>query len=310
MELKTSNKTRPGTIIEKIKSTKATTRFVLAVLIPSALWYLIFNGIPMIYAFYLSFFKMNFLDPPKFVGLQNYIYSFTQDTDLYLSLLNTVNFMLSTVLIGGIIAFIFALLLNDIKKGAAFFRTVYFLPVVCSMVAIGVLWTWLYQPRFGIINSFLQFIGLGRLMWLQSPDTALLSVIVASIWKGLGFTIVIFLAGLQGIPGSLYEAAEVDGANRFQKIRHITIPLLRPTFVFILITGVINGLQAFTQMHVMTGGDGGPLDSAKTIVFHLYETAFGNYQMGRAASIAFILFVIIVVLTVIQLKFTNKKIQY
>ncbi len=303
-------KLKPGGILRKIKSMKAENRFVLAVLIPSLLWYLVFNGIPMVYSFYLSFLKMNFLNPPEFVGLQNYIYSFTRDTALYSSLLNTVNYMLSTVLIGGFIAFVIALLINNIKNGAAFFKTVFFLPVVCSMVAIGVLWTWLYQPRFGIINSFLRFLGSGNLMWLESPDTALLSIIIASIWKGLGFTMVIFLAGLQGIPETLYEAAEVDGASRFQKIRYITIPLLRPTIVFVLITGVINGLQAFTQMHVMTGGSGGPLNSAKTLVFHLYETAFGLYQMGRAASIAFILFVIIIVLTVIQLKLTNRKIQY
>ncbi len=302
---------KPRVIVSRIKGTNSTTRFLLAVLIPSLLWYLVFCGLPMIYALYLSFFKWNFLDPPTFVGVENYVYSLTRDRVFYKSLLNTIKYTLSTVFIGGFIAFIFAFLINNVKnKVASFFRTVFFLPVVCSMAAIAVLWRWLYQPKFGIINSFLGLFGSKGLMWMGSPRTALLSVIIASIWKGLGFTIVIFLAGLQGIPRVLYEAAEVDGASRFQKVRHITIPLLRPTLVFLLVTGMISGLQVFTQMHVLTGGTGGPLDSARSLVHHLYEKAFSFYQMGRAASIAFILFVIIIVLTIVQLKITNRNVEY
>lgn len=311
MSIKLSNSLKPRVIFSRIKKTNSTTRFLLAVLIPSILWYIVFCGLPMLYALYLSFFKWNFLDPPTYVGTQNYVYSLTRDRVFYKSLLNTVKYTLSTVFIGGFIAFIFAFLINTIKnKAASFFRTVFFLPVVCSMAAIAVLWRWLYQPKFGILNSFLGLFGIKGLMWMGSPKTALLSVIIASIWKGLGFTIVIFLAGLQGIPQSLYEAAEVDGASRLQKVRHITIPLLRPTLVFLLVTGMISGLQVFTQMHVLTGGTGGPLDSARSLVHHLYEKAFSFYQMGRAASIAFILFVIIIVLTIIQLKLTNRKVEY
>jgi multiple sugar transport system permease protein len=311
MVIRFTNKLKPRVIFSRIKKTNSTTRFLLAVLIPSILWYIVFCGLPMLYALYLSFFKWNFLDPPTYVGTQNYVYSLTRDRVFYKSLLNTVKYTLSTVFIGGFIAFIFAFLINTIKnKAASFFRTVFFLPVVCSMAAIAVLWRWLYQPKFGILNSFLGLFGIKGLMWMGSPKTALLSVIIASIWKGLGFTIVIFLAGLQGIPQSLYEAAEVDGASRLQKVRHITIPLLRPTLVFLLVTGMISGLQVFTQMHVLTGGTGGPLDSARSLVHHLYEKAFSFYQMGRAASIAFILFVIIIVLTIIQLKLTNRKVEY
>jgi ABC-type sugar transport system permease subunit len=294
----------------KKRPMSATTKFLLAVLIPSVLWYVVFNGLPMIYALYLSFFKWNFLDPPEFVGIQNYVSSLTSDRLFYTSLRNTASYTFYTVVVGGFIAFVFAYLINTLKKSASAFRTIFFLPVVCSMSAIAVLWRWLYQPKFGIINSFLELFTDTRFMWLQSPKSALLSVIIASIWKGLGFTIVIFLAGLQGIPSSLYEAAEVDGANRLQKVMHITIPLLRPTVVFVLVTGLISGLQVFTQMHVLTGGTGGPLNSARSLVFHLYERAFSYYQMGRAASIAFILFLIIIVLTIVMLKTTDREVQY
>lgn len=299
-----------ATTIKKRKPTTATTRFLIAVLVPSLLWYVVFSGIPMLYALYLSFFNWNFLDPPQFVGLDNYIHSLTTDKLFFKSLQNTLSFTFYTVVIGGILAFIFAYLINSQKKSASTFRTVFFLPVVCSMSAIAVLWRWLYQPRFGIINSILGIFGIGRQMWLQSPNTAMLSVIIASIWKGLGFTIVIFLAGLQGIPQSLYEAAEVDGASRLQKVRYITIPLLRPTTVFVLVTGLIGGLQVFTQMHVLTGGTGGPLNSARSLVYHLYERAFSYYQMGRAASMAFLLFLVIIVLTTVMFKFTDRKVQY
>lgn len=296
--------------VKKFKNAKATTKFIIAGLVPSLIWYFVFAGLPILYSFYLSFYKWDFINTGNFVGLENYAKALTNDRLFYKSLYNTVNYTISTVFIGGILAFVFAILMNNLKKTAAVFRTIFFLPVVSSMAAVAVLWRWLYQPKFGVINQFLGLFGISRLMWLQSPDTTMLSVIITSIWKGLGFTIVIFLAGLQGIPQSLYEAAEVDGANRWQKIRHITIPLLRPTTVFVLITGVIGGLQAFTQMYVLTGGSGGPLDSARTLVFHLYEKAFDFFQMGRAAAIAFILFVIIIILTLVQLKLTHKPVQY
>lgn len=281
--------------------------FVLAGLLPAIIWYVVFSGIPIIYSLYLSFLRWSFLDPAQFVGLENYTEILTRDPLFYKALGNTLTFTISELLIGTVLALCFALLINRLKRSAPFFRTVFFLPVVSSMPAVAILWRWLFQPKFGLINQVLGFFGIAPGMWVNSPDTAMESVVIMSVWKGLGFTIVLFLAGLQGIPDSLYEAAEIDGANRWQKVVRITIPLLRPTFAFIIITGFINGLQAFTQMYVLTKG--GPVNATLTIVYHLYNRAFEFFNMGSASAMAFILFLMIILLTVIQLKLLNKEVS-
>lgn len=290
------------------KKKQSSNRFVLACLSPMVLWYMVFSGIPIFYSLYLSFFRWSFLDSSQFVALKNYIEILTGDELFYKALGNTFVFTVSDVLIGTTLALCFALLINRLRKSAPAFRTVFFLPVVSSMTAVAILWRWLFQPKFGLINQFLGIFGFDRIMWLNSPETAMKSVIIMSIWKGLGFTIVLFLAGLQGVSGSLYEAAEIDGANRWQKTIKITLPLLRPTFAFIIITGFINGLQAFTQMYVLTKG--GPVNSTLTIVYHLYNRAFEFFRMGNASAMAFILFLMIILLTVLQLKLINKDISY
>lgn len=281
--------------------------FVLASLLPALIWYVVFSGIPIFYTLCLSFLRWSFLDPAQFVGLENYIEILTRDPLFYKALGNTFTFTISELLIGMVLALCFALLINRLKRSAPFFRTVFFLPVVSSMSAVAILWRWLFQPKFGLINQILEFCGIAPGMWVNSPDTAMESVVIMSVWKGLGFTIVLFLAGLQGIPDSIYEAAEIDGANPWQKVVRITIPLLRPTFAFIIITGFINGLQAFTQMYVLTKG--GPVNSTLTIVYHLYNRAFEFFNMGSASAMAFILFLIIILLTVIQLKILNKEVS-
>lgn len=281
-------------------------RFVLAVLIPTVLFFVFFNFVPIIYAFYISFHEMDFLNPPTFVGLENYK-RLIGDTHLYSALRVTAIFAVTTVFIGGAFAFFFALLINSVKRGAAVLRTVYFLPVMTSLVAVGVIWGWLYQPRFGLLNEVLKIFGLPRQMWLSSPKTALPSAIAASIWQGMGFTIVIFLAGLHGISPTYYEAAEVDGASSLQKVWYITIPLLRPTFVYLLITGFITGFQVFDQLYVMSG----PLNSTRGFIELLYTRAFSYYQMGRASAMAFLLFAIIVTLTLIQFRVvTRNQVEY
>ncbi len=288
-------------LIERIKAIDAKKRFVLAVLVPAMVFFAFFSFIPIIYAFFISFHELDFLNPPSFVGLDNYM-RLGDDTHLFNSLVVTVKFAVSTVFIGGLFAFSFALLINSVKRGAAALRTVYFLPVMTSLVAVGVIWGWLYQPRFGLLNEVLKLFGIGRQMWLSSPATALPSAIAASIWQGMGFTIVIFLAGLHGIPQSYYEAAEVDGASSLQKVWNITIPLLRPTFVYLLITGFIGGFQVFDQLYVMSG----PLNSTRGFIELLYTRAFSYYQMGRAAAMAFLLFAIIVTLTLIQFRLVSR----
>lgn len=289
-------------LIKKFKNIDPQKRFVFIVLAPALLFFAFFSILPIIYAFFISFHEMNFLDSPVFIGLSNYK-GLINDRHLFSALSVTTKYALSTVFIGGFLALVFAILINSVKKGAAVFRAIYFLPVMTSLVAVGVIWSWLYQPRFGLLNSILGLFGISRQMWLSSPNTALPSAIAASIWQGMGFTIVIFLAGLKSIPGSLYEAAEVDGASKLQKTLYITIPLLRPTFIYLLITGFITGFQVFDQLYVMSG----PLNSTRGFIELLYVRAFSNYQMGRAAAMAFLLFAIIVTLTLIQFKFASKK---
>ncbi len=282
--------------------------FIMLAIVPCVLFYATFSGFPMIFALYLSVQNWSLIDTPKFVGLGNYIKVLTDDPVFYMGLRNTAIFAVGTVFIGGILSLCTALLINNTKKAAGVFRTIYFLPVVTSMVAASVVWRWLYQGQFGLFNQILSLLGMNKIPWLDSPKWALPSVMAMSIWKGLGFTAVLFMAGLQGIPAVFYDAAKIDGANRWQTFIHITIPLLQPTIVFVLITGFINAFQAFTEMFILTRG--GPMYSTTTIVMHLYERAFEYFQMGYASAVAFILFAIIICLTAIQLRLTRIGWEY
>jgi multiple sugar transport system permease protein len=209
-----------------------------------------------------------------------------------------------------------AMLINSQKRLVSFFRTTYFIPVVTSAVATSVMWRWLYQPRFGLINQLINLVFVDTLglhinpsiQWLTSKSLAMPSIIAMDIWKGLGFTMVLFLAGLTSIPSVYYEAAKIDGAGRWRLFRHITVPLLQPTLVFVLVTGMIGSLQVFTPMYVMTAG--GPVNSTKTIVYLLYDKAFTIYRFGYASGLAFMLFAIVLVLTAIQLRLTRMRWEY
>jgi multiple sugar transport system permease protein len=207
-------------------------------------------------------------------------------------------------------------MINSLPRFVAFFRVIYFLPVVTSVVAISVMWQWLYQGRFGLINQVLRLVLVDTLglqvnpsiQWLTSKELAMPSVIAMSIWQGVGFTMVIFLAGLTSIPAVYYEAAKIDGAGNWKRFLHITIPLLRPTMIFVLITGVIGSMQVFTPMYIMT--EGGPVNSTKTMVFHLFDKAFSTYRFGYASSLAVILFIIILGFTLVQFRFLRTRWQY
>jgi multiple sugar transport system permease protein len=222
----------------------------------------------------------------------------------WICLKNTAYFTLLNVPTGLIVALVLATLINSLNHLKGFFRSIYYLPVLTSGVAAAIIWKWLYQPRFGLFNTILAMIaselGLQITMprYLQSIELAMPSIVAMGIWKGSGYTMVIFLAGLQGIPQSLYEAAKVDGANRLQMFFNVTIPLLRPTIIFVLLTGVIGSFQAFVQMYIMT--EGGPINATRTIVYILFDEAFVNSRFGYASAISFILFLIIMALTLIQ----------
>lgn len=282
--------------------------FIAVAIVPCVLYYALFSGFPILFALYLSVQSWSLIDEPEFVGLGNYVKVLTDDPVFFMGLKNTAVYAVGTVLIGMVLALFVALLINNLKRGTGVFRTIYFLPVVTSMVAASVVWRWLYQGQFGLFNQILSLLAMSKIPWITSPKYALPSLMAMSIWKGLGFTAVLFMAGLQGIPSTFYDAAQIDGANRWKTLVHITIPLLQPTIVFVLITGFIGAFQAFTEMFIMTRG--GPMYSTTTIVMHLYERAFEYFQMGYASAVAFILFAIIIGLTVIQLRLTRTGWEY
>ena len=284
---------------------------ILVAIVPTVIFYLVFSYGAIVYAFYLSLHKWTVGEPIIFLGFANYEKALREDPLFYKALWNTFYYAVVTIPVGLALALILAVGINGLGRLATVFRTIYFLPVVSSLVAISVVWWWLYQPNFGLINQVIGALGGPRLMWLQEPSLAMPAVMVMAIWHGVGYTMVIFLAGLQGIPQTFYEAAMIDGANKWQLLKNITIPLLMPTITFVLVTGLIGSLQVFTEMYVLVGSPGsGPLNATRTIVVHLYERAFTYFQMGYASATAFVLFAIILVFTILQLRLLRTRWEY
>lgn len=284
---------------------------ILTAVVPTILFYIVFAYGAMAYAFYISLHNWTLGEPVRFISFLNYIRVLREDLLFYKSLGNTFYYSAIVVPLGAILALLLAVGINGLGRLAPVFRVIYFTPVVSSLVAISVVWRWLYQPEFGLINEILGVFSKVKPMWLQDPKLAMPAVIIMAIWHGIGYTMVIFLAGLQGIPQTFYEAAMIDGASKWQLLRHITIPLLMPTITFVLVTGVIGTLQVFTEMFVLLGSPGsGPLNSTRTIVVHLYERAFSYFQLGYASATAFILFGIILIFTIIQLRLLRTQWEY
>jgi multiple sugar transport system permease protein len=244
---------------------------------------------------------------PTFIGLANYEFLFTAE-DFWQAMWNTLYFSVGSIPTGMAIALFIAILLNRPLRGLAIYRTAFFLPTITSLVAVSVVWLWIYHPDVGLMNYALSLLGLPGARWLNEPRSAMPALIILGIWRGLGYNVIIYLAGLQNIPQHLYEAAKMDGANRWQLFRHVTWPLLTPTTFFILIIAVINSFQSFTQIHVMT--QGGPLGTTTVIVYYLYQQAFQQFNMGYGSAIAVVLFAIILVLTLIQVKVLGPRVHY
>ena len=263
---------------------------------PVALGILIFQIYPTLFSLYISFTRWDLITLPRWIGPDNYVELFTADRIFPPALRNTVNFTLGTVLPGLALALLFAVLLNQEIGGRFIYRAIYFVPVVAPTAAISILWAWIYQPNFGVLNFLLKSIGIKGPNWLGSPQWAMPAIIFMSIWQGLGYNIVLFLAGLQSISKEYFEAAAIDGANALQRFRHITMPLLSPVTFFALVLGLIGAFQTFTAQYVMTRG--GPANATVTMVLYLYNQAFRNQHMGVASAIAYCIFVIVVGLTV------------
>lgn len=273
---------------------------------PWAVGFLVFALGPILASFYLSFTQYDMANPPVWLGLRNY-QRMVEDPLVWQSLKVTGIWVFGGLPLRLALAFFFALLLNQKLPGSGLFRTIYYLPSVVSGVAVALVWMWLLQPQFGILNYFLGLIGLPGPRWLASPTWALPGLIVMSLWN-TGATMVIFLAGLQGIPLELYEAAEIDGAGRARQFWSLTVPLMTPIILFNLVIGIIGSFQVFTQAFVMTNG--GPANATLFYMLYLYRVAFQYSEMGYASAMAWVLFLIILLLTLLVFQSSGKWVYY
>lgn len=271
-------------------------------ILPAILGTFIFIIIPMICSFGLSFTKWDLLNSVEFVGLQNYVQLFQSDL-FYKILSNTVVFALATSILGVIIPLILASILNSKIRGSEFYKTAYFLPFITPMVVVGIVWAWIFDPNIGLLNQVLQI----HINWLYDSKYAMQALIIVSVWKLIGYNMIIFLSSMSGISQSMFEAAKIDGANAFQTFKNVTIPLLSPTIFFVVIITAISSFQVFDLIYLMT--QGGPFDSTNVLVYAIYKNAFEYFHVGKASAIAYVLFVIILVLTLIQWNF-RKKLVY
>ena len=276
-------------------------------MIPYICGLMLFIAGPIIGSFLLSFSEWDLVTAPRFVGMANY-QNLLNDELFRKSLSNTVYYVAGVVPFEIVLSLGLAIVLNHARRGVILFRTIYFLPVISSTVAVALVWMWIYSPDFGVLNHLLSLLRIPGPNWLVSSKWAMPAVIIMSIWKAIGFNMIIFLAGLQGVPTQLYEAARIDGANSWQTFSKITLPLISPTTFFITVVSIINAFQVFESTYILTKG--GPANSTLTIVYYLFNNAFEYFKMGYACSVAYILFLIILVLTLIQLYLQKHWVYY
>jgi len=293
-------------------------------LLPNLLGFLVFTLVPVVAAMLLSFVRWDAISPwqeARWVGIHNYVDilgfhrdpatgALTPNDDRFWYYLYNTVFLMLGVPVGMALSLVTALLLNRPLRGVVIFRTIFFIPTVCSAVAVAVLWRWIYQPDYGLLNELLRLAGIENPPnWLGDPAWAKPALILMGLWVGVGgYNCVLYLAGLQNIPEELYEAARLDGASWWARLTRITWPLLAPTTFFILITSIISGFQGFfVGVHIMTAG--GPAGSTTTLLYHIYQTAFVYHEMGRASALAMILFAIVLVLTLINWRYGREAAQ-
>jgi multiple sugar transport system permease protein len=283
----------------------------IALVAPNVLGLMFFFGVPVVVAFLTSLQEWNAISAPTFIGLANFE-RLVADPRFWQAVGNTFKLLAMTVLPGMALSLGVAILLNQGLRGQTIFRTIYFLPVVTSTVAASMVWTWIFQPRYGLVGNLLAGFGLRDLSWLTSPELVLIPVAAVTIWQRLGFDMILFLAGLQNIPRVLYEAAIIDGANRWQLFRRITLPLLSPTTFLVLVLSSINAFQIFDQVYIMTSRTvrGGVDGSATTLSYFLYQSGFGRSEFGYASAVALVLFLVILSFTIFQLRLQQRWVYY
>ena len=285
----------------------------LFIAVPFTLFF-VFQLAPVIVSFFWSFTQYDVVHAPRFVGLANYKNIIFNDPLFWIAIRNTVIYVIGVVPIGVFVSLLLAVAIDQEIKLKNFFKSIFFLPTVTAIVAVSVIWKWLYAgEKYGLFNFFIMKFGFQPIDWLASPTWTLPSIMIMSIWSGLGYSMILFLAGLQTIPQVMYEAAEIDGAGFWSKFAHVTLPLLKPTIVFVTMMSFIFSFQVFEQVYIMTGGQGGiggVLNSGLTIVAYLYDKGFQKFQMGYASALAYIVFIVIFVLTMVSKRFMRSNVEY
>ncbi len=275
--------------------------------LPALALFAVFRLYPMAFGLYISLFDWDGVKPMVFVGLRNYVEVITQDFEFRRALLNNVIYALGTVTGKNALAIALAVAINQQIKGRTIFRVVLFMPVVMSFVVIGLLWSWIYNYQFGLLNSGLEILGLAALKqdWLGSPSTALYSLIGVDVWKWYGFHMVIYLAGLQSIPHELYEAAMIDGASAWQRFRRVTLPLLQPVTIVNVTLSLMGAFNVFDLVYVMT--EGGPAGATNVVLIHTYVQGFKFYRMGYGTAMSYVLLLIVTVISSLQIWLMSRQ---
>ena len=283
------------------------TRWGYIMIAPMMIGFAIFFVIALVASLYLSLTDWKVIASPNWVGLQNYR-KLPQDKTFMEALRNTAMLTVPNVVLRLLFSMLLAIALNTKIRFRAFYRMLFFMPVLTMPVAIATIWKWLFDPGFGPINAQLGRMGLPKPEWLNQPQTAAIAVVIVLLWSGVGYDMIIFLAGLQNIPREYYEAAQIDGAGTFRQFRDITLPLLTPTTFFLSVVAIIGSLQVFDLVYVMTRV--GNINRFPTIVYYIYEEGFTNFRMGYAVSIAWVLLVIIMIFTIIQFRLQRRWVHY
>jgi multiple sugar transport system permease protein len=276
-------------------------------ILPWIIGFIAFSGIPIVWAGYLSFTDYSMFEAPKWVGFDNYRKIATDDRLFWTTVKNTLYYVIASVPLQMIIGLGVALLLNQRVRWVAFWRTAFYLPVMVPYIVSSVLFVWIFEPQVGVLRFFLEAVHLESPLWLQSETWSKPAIVLLSLWH-MGSYMIIFLAGLQGIPESFYEAAAIDGASALSKFFNITIPMLTPVILYNLVVGIINSFQVFTFAYVMT--QGGPLNSTMFYVYYIYQRGFQFFEMGYASAMAMLLFLTVLVITVALFKWSNKWAYY
>jgi ABC-type sugar transport system permease subunit len=289
------------------KADRRQVRTAFAFLAPSLLGVILFLVIPIILVIFLSLVQWNLLTPMKWVGLSNYVNIFKYDGFGH-SLAVTAYYVILNIPIQTAFALGMAMLLRRKMAGSGLIRVIAVLPFLATPVAMGVVWNWIFNPSTGLVNQFLGHLGITGPAWLSNEATAMPVIAFANIWQYAGYNMLFFLAGLGAIPLTMYEAASIDGASKWEQFRRVTLPLLRPTMLFVLVTGVIGSFQVFDTVYVMTAG--GPGNATQVASLNIYNTAFAGFRIGEASAMSVVLFLVILAITIVQFRYFNKRMTY